>query len=205
MTYEQVKNATLKLLNQYTRAGSLVESSYNNQQDYLSRIPTLVNDAMMEISTTAKKIPATLNLGSLGGRRLGENGDVLYELPDDFYQLISGSIVTTREGKILHTNQYTLQGRKYLAVPEDEAGSYTVGYYRYPELLSESPMAEDELDNDPETHFAIPYYVAAMLVIHDDGFLYASFYNKYEDKLAKMGPGLTAEVSPTQDVYSFFG
>lgn len=208
MNYGQVRDQILKLLNQYTRAGTPVESSYNNQQDYLNRIPGLVNDAMTEIATTARKIPTTLKLGDLRGEALdenGEKGDILYELPDDFYQLISGSIVTTKEGKILRTNQYTLNGRKYLAVPRGEAGNYTVGYYRYPNLLPEKPRDTEELDNEVETHYSIPFYVAAMLVIHDDAFLYASFYNKYEDKLAKMGPGVTAEVSPTQDVYSFFG
>lgn len=204
MTFEQVKNATLKLLNQYTRAGTPVDGSYNNQQDYLNRIPDLVNDAMMEIATTTRKIPTVLNLGSLYGDEMSENGDVLYELPSDFYQLISGSVVTTREGKILHTNQYTLQGRKYLAVPRDEAGDFTVAYYRYPTLLTDTPRDTDELDNVPETHFAIPYYVAAYLVIHDDPFLYASFYNKFEDKLSKMVPSVTVEVGSVQDVYSFF-
>ena len=205
MNYGQVRDQILKLLNQYTRAGTPVDGSYNNQQDYLNRIPDLVNDAMLEIATTTRKIPAVLNLEGLYGEELGENGDVLYELPSDFYQLISGSVVTTREGKVLHTNEYTLQGRKYLAVPREEAGNYTFSYYRYPTLLPNNPADTAQLDNAPETHFAIPFYVAAMLVIHDDAFLYASFYNKYEDKLAKMGPGITAEVSPTQDVYSFFG
>ena len=203
MTYEQVKNATLKLLNQFTMAGVPVAGSYNNQQDYLNRIPTLVNDALMEISTTAKKITVLQNLRSLPREDLGKQ--VRYELPGDFYQLVSGSVVTTQEGKVLHTNQYSTQTSKYLLVPKEEAGDYTVAYYRYPQLLPETPAADDELDNDPETHFAIPYYVAAMLVIHDDAFLYASFYNKYEDKLAKMGPGLTAEIDATQDVYAFFG
>ena len=60
MTYEQVKNQTLKLLNQYSVAGNKVEGSYNNQADYLKRIPELVNDAMVEIATTARKIPQTV-------------------------------------------------------------------------------------------------------------------------------------------------
>lgn len=205
MTYGQVRDQILKLLNQYTRAGTPVESSYNNQQDYLNRIPSLVNDAVMEIATTARKIPTLLNLSDLPREELGEKGDVRYELPDDFYQLVSGSVVTTQEGKVLHTNQYSIQSRKYLLVPKEEAGNYTIVYYRYPALLPDDPGDMDVLDNEPETHFAVPFYVAAQLVIHDDAFLYASFYNKYEDKLAKMGPGVTAEVDAVNDVYSFFG
>lgn len=203
MTYGQVRDQILKLLNQYTVAGVPVAGSYNNQQDYLNRIPSLVNDAVMEIATTARKIPTLLKLNDLFSEDLGTQ--VRFVLPDDFYQFISGETAVTREGVTLHTNQYSIQGRKCLLVPKDEVGDYTVGYYRYPTLLPESPDEKLELDNEPETHFAVPFYVAAQLVIHDDSFLYASFYNKYEDKLAKMGPGITAEVGIVQDAYSFFG
>lgn len=203
MTYGQVRDQVLKLLNQYTMAGVPVAGSYNNQQDYLNRIPSLVNDAMMEIATTARKITVLQNLRYLPREDLGKQ--VRYELPGDFYQLVSGSVVTTQEGQVLHTNQYSTQTSKYLLVPKEEAGDYTVAYYRYPFMLAETPHDSDALDNDPETHFAIPFYVAAHLVIHDDAFLYSSFYNKYEDKLAKMGSGLTAEVRIVDDAYSFFG
>jgi len=202
MNYGQVRDQVLKLLNQYTVAGAMVDSSYNNQQDYLNRIPGLVNDAMLEIATTARKIPALLSLSDLPHEEIGD--EVRYELPHDFYQFVSGSIVCTREGKTLHTNCYSLQGRQMLLVPKDEAGSYTIVYYRYPHLLSERPDDREELDNEPETHFSIPFYVAAFLVDHDDPFLCALFNNKYEDKLAKMNPGVIAEVKVTDDVYGFF-
>lgn len=203
MNFGQVRDQVLKLLNQYTRAGSLVAGSYNNQQDYLERIPGLVNDAMMEIATTARKIPMVVRLESLLHEESGD--EVRYELPGNFYQLISGSVVKTREGKTLHTNLYAIEGKKYLVTPKEERGDYTITCYRYPNLLGENPEDTDELDNEPETHYAIPFYVAAFLVDHDDSFLCALFNNKYEDKLAKMGPGVTAEVRSVGDVYGFFG
>lgn len=180
-----------------------MESSYNNQQDYLNRIPGLVNDAVVEIATTARKIPMLVRLESLLHEET--ESEIRYELPGNFYQLMSGSVVQTREGKTLHTNQYALQGKKYLLVPKEEQGDYTIVCYRYPELLGENPQDGDELDNEVETHYAVPFYVAAHLVIHDEPFLYQAFYNKYEDKLAKMGAGVTAEVRPVADSYGFFG
>jgi len=203
MNYGQVKRAVLQLLNQYSIAGTQVPGSYNNQQDYLERIPGLVNDAVMEIATTARKIPATLRLGDMPSMELED--EVEYKLPEDFYQFVSGSVMRTVDGRTLHTNVYALRERKYLRVPKEEAGDYEVGYYRYPSLLGENPRDEDRLDNEPETHYAIPFYVAAHLVVHDEAFLYQVFYNKYEDKLAKMGPGVSAEVRPVADSYGFFG
>lgn len=203
MNYGQVKKAVLQLLNQYSIAGTQVPGSYNNQQDYILRIPALVNDAVMEIATTARKIPATLQLGDLPRVELGK--EVEYRLPADFYQFVSGSVVRTVDGRVLHTNLYAQKERKYLRVPKDEAGSYEVSYYRYPMLLGDSPADTDELDNEPETHYAIPFYVAAHLVVHDEAFLYQVFYNKYEDKLAKMNSGLSAEVRSVDDSYGFYG
>lgn len=205
MTFEQVQNQVLKLLNQYSVAGALVAPAYNNQQDYLNRVASLANDAVMEIATTARKIPATLDLSTLGSEDAGDW--VRYELPEDFYQFKTGdTLLTTDDGHLLHTNRYTISGQKYLLVPKreiEEGSSYTITYYRYPRLLSDKPAPTDELDNAPETHYAVPFYVAAFLVIHDDNFLFASFYNKFEDKLAKMSAGLSVEASSVDDVYNF--
>lgn len=205
MTFEQVQNQVLKLLNQYSVAGALVAPAYNNQQDYLNRVASLANDAVMEIATTARKIPATLDLSTLESEDAGDW--VRYELPEDFYQFKTGdTLLTTDDGRLLHTNRYTISGQKYLLVPKreiEEGSSYTITYYRYPRLLSDKPAPTDELDNAPETHYAVPFYVAAFLVIHDDNFLFASFYNKFEDKLAKMSAGLSVEARSVDDVYNF--
>lgn len=205
MTFEQVQNQVLKLLNQYSVAGTLVAPAYNNQQDYLNRVASLANDAVMEIATTARKISATLDLASLESEDAGDW--VRYELPADFYQFKTGdTLLTTNDGRLLHTNRYTIAGKNCLLVPKreiEEGSSYTITYYRYPKLLSEKPAPTDELDNAPETHYAVPFYVAAFLVIHDDNFLFASFYNKFEDKLAKMSSGLSVEARSVSDVYNF--
>lgn len=204
MTFEQVQNQVLKLLNQYSVAGTTVAPSYNNQQDYLNRIASLANDAMVEIATTARKIPAVLSLAELTGADYGDF--VRYELPEDFYQFKTGDTLVTDEGHTLHTNRYELQGHKFLLVPKTELEdgvSYTITYYRYPKLLDAKPKADDELDNVPETHYAVPFYVAAFLVLDDDSFKFASLYNKYEDKLEKMGAGVSVEAKPVADVYGF--
>ena len=56
LTLKDVQDMSLQLINQYSIAGSSIASSYNNQQDYLLRIPLLVNAAQNYVATTAKKI-----------------------------------------------------------------------------------------------------------------------------------------------------
>ena len=218
MTYGQVKNQVLQLLNQYSVAGTTVAPSYNNQQDYLNRIPALVNDAMLEIATTVRKIPAVLTLlvtdpdgdenEDVPAATYEEFGDrYRFTMPNDFYQFMTGeTMVTTQDGHVFHTNRFQTEGQKYLLIPKKEIEPgrvYTITYYRYPTMLSATPEATDELDNVVETHYAIPFYVAAFLVIYDDNFQFSAFYNKYEDKLQKMGPGVTAEAAAVGDVYGF--
>lgn len=202
MNYEYVENQVLKLLNQYTVAGESVAETYNNQQDYLERIPGLVNDAMMELATTVRKIPVVVRLADLEAEDIGRQ--LRYKMPEDFYQFKSGDTVVTLDGVTLHTQVYTVLGQYYMLIPKDEAGDYAITYYRYPHLLpADRDQVEPttELDNAAETHLAIPYYVAGMLAAHDDPFLCATLMNGYEDKLSKMVPDISAEVSSTQDVY----
>ena len=71
MTYGQVKSYILQLLNQATIAGGTVADNYNCQADYLLRIPHLINDAMTEIATTARKIPAVLDLSEIPPEEIG--------------------------------------------------------------------------------------------------------------------------------------
>ena len=201
MNYKFIREQVLKLLNQYSVAGSQVDSDYNNQMDYLQKIPALTNDAMLEIATTVRRIPSVVRLADLDAEDIGK--ELRYALPEDFYQFKSGDVVKTDDGKILHTNRYSLYGKNYLVVPKDEVGEYSITYYRYPKLLDEVPADDDELDNTVETHFAIPFYVASFLVSQDDAFLCALFNNKYEDKLSKMIPDISAEIDTVQDVYGF--
>lgn len=201
MNYGQVKDQTLKLMKQYSIAGNEIPADYNNQDDYLAAIPGLVNEAMMEIATTVRKIPVVVKLSELPHEELGMSTS--YTLPDDFYQLISGSVVRTLEGHLLHTNIYMLRGKKCLVVPTHEAGDYEVTYYRFPELLSEDPAVDTELDNTPDTHLAIPYYVASKLLMSEDSFQCALCNNLWDEKLKMMQQAVTVEVRRVDDVYGF--
>ena len=208
MTYKYVENQVLKLLNQYTIAGTGVADTYNNQKDYLLRIPSLVNDAMMEIATTVRKIQVVTPLCDLECIRCDDQ-ECWFVMPDDFFMLKSGDTVRTHAGRTVHVQVVSQLGQNILIVPkgpaQDRCDMIIVVYFRYPELLDEDRANVDpdtELDNTPDTHLAIPYYVAGVLAMHDDPFLCSTLMNGYEDKLAKMMPPVTADVHPVQDAYA---
>ena len=200
MKYADIKRAVLSHINQYTMAGAQVAQTYNNQADYLNRIPVLLNEALVNIRTLVKPIPVVLPLEN--GEPYG--GMMRYELPTDFWSLRSGGVSVIRDGKFRKTNQYRLQGKKYILVPED--GSYTVEYYRYPVQLPLDNTLTDsyELDEDPEVIQAATYYASAYLVLQEDEFAYATLYNDYESRLGRISPGVTAEVQPIEDSYGIW-
>jgi hypothetical protein len=53
-------------------------------------IPGLVNSAQMEIATAVKKIPASINCGSLV-RPTGETREI-YNLPSDYFKIMDGGL-----------------------------------------------------------------------------------------------------------------
>ena len=201
MKYADIKRAVLSHVNQYTMAGAQVAPVYNNQADYLKRIPVLLNEALVNIRTLVKPIPVVLPLEN--GEPYG--GMVRYELPEDCWVIKTGGVSVIRDGKFKRTNQYRLQGRKYILVPGDD--SYTVEYYRYPvQLPLDNTLTDDyEVEEDPEVIQTATYYASAYLVLQEDEFAYATLYNDYESRLGRISPGITAEVQPVEDSYGTWG
>lgn len=200
MLYSEIKRETLSHINQYSVAGTQVAPSYNNQADYLNRLPVYINEALVNIRTLVKPEPVVYPLH--GGQEYG--GLLRFTLPDDFWSLKTGGVCTIRDGHFQKTNDYRLQGKQYILFPKDR-GEYTIEYYKYPEQLPLDSTLTDsyELDVEPEVIQAATYYAAAQLVIQEDEFAYSALYNDYESRMARISRGITAEIQPTQDAYLF--
>lgn len=199
MTYAEIKRHTLEKANLYTIAGEQVPGSYNNQQDYLNKIPALINTALVNIRTLVKRSPEVYML---------ENGEPFgnmtrYTLPGDFYSLKTGGVGRIRDGKFEKVNTYWLQGNRYILIPKNCPGEFMVEYYRYPVQLPDDPDDDFDLEEDPEVIQAAEVYAAAYLVLPDDQFMYTVLYNDYESRLGRISPGVTVELHQVGDVYAF--
>ena len=202
MTYGELKTYVLQLINQYSVAGKEVPSTYNNQADYIARIPMLANDALIYICTTARRLRATEDLRKIGIK--GAWG--VYCLPDDFWQLCTGGVYSTDdEGELYRENRYRLIGGRRIAIPSYPTRSWTVEYFRYPAKLPADPSDELALDCPEEAATAAAYYVAAHLVLQDDQYAQATLYNEFETKLSRLGELPAAERDTVTDVYPDWG
>lgn len=200
MTYGEVKHTALKLLFSDTSAGQPIAESYNDQADYIAAIPALVDSAQTDVAVRARKIPAVIALSALAGEEDG--GFTVYALPADCHEIVHSGLVV-KEGETLRRyGGYRLVGGK-LYVPKSAPGGMELEYYRYPLSVGADPADELALDNSPDTHSAIPFFVAAQLVMYDDAFRYGALKSEYEARVAALRRSVRVERHGIDDVYGF--
>jgi len=189
----------LSLIGQYTMAGGIVPDSYNNQADYLQKIPGYINAALVNIRTTAKPLSVVHPLS--GGEEYA--GFLRFELPENFRKLKTGGVYMLRHGRMEKTNDYRLMGHKTILLPNSDKNEYVVEYYCYPEQIPSPCPDSYELREELDVIQAAAFYAAAMLLVQEDEFTYATLFNEYESRLQRMSYSPEAEIQPTGDVYGF--
>lgn len=204
MDYKWVKDYVLQLLNQYSTAGALTPESYNNQADYLLRIPKLLNDAQTYVATSVGKIRAVEELENLS---CDDNGKwLVYTMPEDFWQLCSGGLIRYDEdNELQRCNLYQVIGANRIAVQKSLAENMSVEYYRLPHKVSDEPADDEMLDNTIPAQMTLPYYVAAHLVMYDNAFAYQALMNEFETRLARLAETPSIIYGTVVDTYSTAG
>lgn len=199
MNYAEIRDESLKLINQYSIAGSRINDSYNNQLDYLKRIPQLLNDGQMLIATTAKPICALKELRPCTAKPRG--GFLLFPLPHDFFRLSGKGLAVFKRGEFSRSHDYRLLGEGSILVLKDLFGSVTLEYFRYPAEFGDDVCDDAEADNSPDTHRLLPYYIAAHLAMHDDAYVYSTLLNEFEARLERLKRAPNAERFVIDDAY----
>lgn len=197
MTYGEVKDLALQLLNRYSVAGEPVALSYNDQADQVARIPGLVRDALYYLATTTCRLRTVGQLTV--SQRLGDR--LCLELPDDCYQLAGGLLQVEKTGGVRRCRDYRVLGGRQVLVPGDKSGPWLAEYFRYPAVPADTPSDDEVLDCPPEAQSAVACYVAAHLAMEDDQYLHGALHNEFERKLARLQEGAFLECGLTEDAY----
>lgn len=202
MNYGAIRDRSLQLLNQYSIAGDNIPASYNNQDDYIKRIPALINDAQVYIATTAKRIPAELVYDLSEQDTVG--GNYALHLPSDLYELQMQPLTLARGGVMEPFCDFEKIGNT-IYVPQYLNGFILLSYFRFPQQLENAPDKyepddDDELDNTLEVQSAIPYYVAAHIGLYDDPITRDVLIDEFEARLVRMSEEKYATVSQVEDV-----
>lgn len=199
MNYGELRDSALKLINQYSIAGSQIPLSYNNQTDYVLRIPTLINEAQMYLASGPKRILASVYLD----RDEAEHDAHMYRfiLPEDCMGVRPGGLFVLKDGRTEYESHYTCMGEDHILVPDWITGDIYLEYYRRPQMLPMNPLDTAPIDNSLNAQMAIPYYVAAHLVMQDDAYQYSALYNEWMQKVQMLEEPPHAHQHSTVDVY----
>nr|DAV27840.1 MAG TPA: hypothetical protein [Caudoviricetes sp.] len=200
MTYGWARDYALELIHQYSIMGTEIQLSYNNQADYVRRIPKLVDDAQHYIATTKRKIRQIMPLDQLDYVDRGDWRE--YRLPWNCWQVSSAGLIRYNGPRLQRFHRYHLLGGDRLALPLSMVGEpLSLEYYRLPSRIGDDPPDGAELDNSVDAQQAVPFYVAAHLVMLDNSFAYQALYNEFSDKLSLLGEQPQAEPEVVEDSY----
>lgn len=195
MKYGEFKNFVLGLINQAHARGIALDEYYNDQADYLHRIPGLYNAAMLELASEAVTLVGVMEATPSSTVRSPE-GFVAVAVPDDFIAMTGDGIPVVRGGQMTRIKGYYMVGADTVMIRSDLVENGVLEYRRRPERLPMDPInidADKQLDGTEEMQNAAAYYTAAMLVLQDDAFAYSALRNEYDDKLSEMKKRLRAE------------
>ena len=199
MTYGELKMRVPELIFSYSVAGSQIPATYNNQADYLAMIPGLVNNGQMDIATSVKRIPAVAVLDDLEIEQAGES--FLYTLPSDCWLPFTGGLKVPEGRRYGRYFGYRFIGGR-IELPFWAPSDLVLEYWRYPNSVSADTPDSTELDNTPDVHECLVFYVAAHLLAYDDAYRYTVFLNMYEERRKHLREPVWIEPGPIEDVYS---
>ena len=200
MTYGELKKRVLQLIFSYSVAGSEIPATYNNQADYLAMIPGLVNNGQYDIATSRKRLQASVYLEEL--ETVEDRGRILYKLPADCWMPFVGGLLFERARHYERFFTYRFI-RGCIELPRWAPEGLMLEYWRFPEEVDDETTDDTELDNTPDVHECLVYYVAAHLLIYDDPYRYTVFKNAYEERKSRLREPVWLEPAPIRNVYRY--
>ena len=165
-------------------------------------IPGLINNGQMDIATSVKRLPTQAALSELETETV--NGRLLYKLPSDCWMPFTGGLLYERSRWYERFFGYRFIGRAIelrCYAPDD----LILEYWRYPEMIDADTADNTELDNTPDVHECLVFYVAAHLLAYDDPYRYTVFKNMYEERMNRLREPVWFEPRHIADLYSWRG
>ena len=207
MTYGDIRDTTLKLINQYTRIGNKINLTYNEQDDVVNRIPAFANDAQLIIARGPRPIEASFQLSPYAATDLGAN--LMFTLPEDLIDIQPGGLlIISPRGPARRSSELKQLDDDRIIVPTYQfyhGNAVMLQYYRRPQLLSDSPADSDPIDNVVTAQEPIPYYCAAQIMLELDAYQHSVLFNMWQDKLNELAKPPQAEHNIIEDVYDAHG
>jgi len=204
VTYGQFRDFVLSLINQYSANDKQIVRDYNDQADYVNRIPRLYNDAMSEIASQTDEFTGVMDVGVLP-KNLVRPGWIAVTPPEDYMRMTGAGIPVVRGGVMYRSNDYHVMGDGRVVLSAELFRNGLIEYCRKPRRLDVEPQeltGAEVLDGPDECNYAAAYHVAALLVLEDNPYMYSVLESGYEDRLKQIKTKLRADTGAVCDSYA---
>lgn len=160
MNLQVCDDKTIKLINDYSNSGNLTPSTDPNRLDYSLRFRSLQDTAQKEIAIF-KKIQKYFTVLEADIVKT-DASFIEINMPQDYYQMDK---VEYDGGPI----KWKTRGRRKIIVSKNTVFPIDVFYYAYPQEITDKTPNTYEFEIDIEAQEAIPYYVAAHVLMDEQG------------------------------------
>jgi hypothetical protein len=167
---------TIKIINNYSNSGNLILDTDPNQLDYSLRFRAL-QDTAQKMIATVKKIQRYFTVEE-ADITITDASFIEIDMPTVYYQMEK---VEYDEKPV----QWRARGRNKITVNKLTTFPIDVFYFAYPQDITDSTLGTYEFEIDTEAQEAIPYYVAAHMLM-DESNLYATLLGIYNNMLANL-------------------
>lgn len=200
MNFAEVKRSALVLMREWTIDGAPIPAAEN--ADYIKSAEDLTNIALMDIARL-HKIPAAAVLDNPSEGSYGQF--IPHPLPADCLEPVR--IVYVNDDVFVEDPYWLYRwiDQRTIGLRKDAPGEFRLHYYRLPQLLTPDPAnvnANDllEMDVATETHYLIPFFIAAQLLMDEDRGLAQTKLNEYHTRLAGLSTPNTLRTDTVQNV-----
>ena len=199
MTYGEFKTFVMQLIDQYSARGVTLTGEYNDQADFFARIPGIYNAVMLELASGPSPLVAVMEPQAADVTE--RQGFMIVSTPQDFLKMSEDGLPVGERGRMTRVKDYWMLGTDRVMIRKELFRDAVLEYWRTPTRLEAAPADSVGLDGTVEMQTAAAYYVAALLVIREDPFLYAALRNEYDDRVQSMKKRRRAENFFVTDPY----
>jgi len=174
MTLGQAKTKARKLMDEYSLNGLPVPETSKSVADYTLKMNDLFDAAQKE-AAQVKFIVRSVAFDADSAQT--------HPLPENYYKL--RAVYSLQGGRKLPSGRYALTGQGGVELP---AGRHVVEYCAYPATITSQTPDDHEFEVAPDACEALPYFVAASCLQHENQSLFAILYGMYQTRLINLSP-----------------
>ena len=187
MTWHDVKVASLQKM--YAISGDLLLGD-EATNDYIKAMPYAANEGMLRLCTVGQLLVKPLSIEQPLSQGKGFCRYDLKELAADYLSMAGGQVFYQNASAYGLFDGYFIEGGRFLLLPKEKPGTFTVYYAARPPVFSEETADTAPIPLSAEAAALLPLYIVSQLYKDDDFSAAVQARNEFEEGLAGLPAAL---------------